>query len=79
MKVRDQIRALRGDDCELIFYKEEIAGLFDQFCSIFEKKAVGPQPEFKNRTSSLYGPEKILEKINEAEIEQRLKRLNEGK
>ena len=75
-----QISSLKEDNGELTVDKREIAEMLKkQFSSIFDKEDVGTLPDFKIRTNSYLGPEKILEKINEEEIERRLKRLKKYK
>ena len=56
--------------------KRQLDYLMINFALYLKSKLLGPNR--KKRTSSLFGSEKILEKINEEEIERRLKRLNEG-
>ena len=53
--------------------------LNNRFSSLFEKKEVWSLPEFKKRTNSSLGSERILEQMNDEEIDRKLKRLKEDK
>ena len=80
MDVKEQIRAIKDDEGRLTVDRSEIADILsNQFESVFVKESLEPLPEFERRTSVSFGIERVLNKINENEIERRLKSLKESK
>ena len=80
MYVKEQIRSLKDDEGELTVDRSEIADtLNSHFESVFIREPPASLTEFENRTNVSFEIERVLTKINEFEIEKRLKSLEESK
>ena len=76
----EEIRALKDDEGKLIVNRSHIADILsNHFESVFFKESMGPLLEFEKRTNLSFGNERLLIKINEYEIEKRLKTLKGSK
>ena len=70
-----EIRAIKDDNDRFTVYRSEKADILsNQFESVYVKESLEPLPEFE-RTSVSFGIERVLNKMNENEIERRLKSL----